>query len=305
MSNTGSAGKQTPLVSVVIPTYNRADHIAETIGSVLQQTYENIEIIVVDDGSTDNTPEVVSRFLPRVQYVWQENSERGVSRNHGLRLAKGEFVAFLDSDDLWLPDKTEHDVAFFGSHPEVGVVYGDAVQIDGQGRTLGVVRVRGPSGRITGKLLQNNYVLMSAHLARISLVTEIGGFREERDLSGSEDWEMWVRLSLHTDFAYVPKVLGQVRTHPANTMSDARTMQRAMARALELFGENDAITSNYRSVLKRTGANVSLVNAINYCSNGDLEKSINLLKNAFKADPKVIFDLRFPYTVYRLLKARL
>ena len=115
-----------PLVTVVIPTYNRADYIAETIESVLSQTYRNIEVIVIDDGSTDGTAQVVAPFIPRVSYVQQENAERGASRNHGLRLARGKYVAFLDSDDVWLPTKVADDVAYLEARPDVGLIHTDA-----------------------------------------------------------------------------------------------------------------------------------------------------------------------------------
>src|SRR5215471_9220074 len=147
-----------PLVSVVIPTYNRADYIGETIESVLQQTYSNIEIIVIDDGSTDNTAQVVERFESRVRYVRQENAERGASRNHGLRLAQGEFISFLDSDDLWMPSKAAAAVSLLQENPAIGLVCTDAVQIDGQGKEVQTLRARGRSGDVTEKLLQDNFV---------------------------------------------------------------------------------------------------------------------------------------------------
>lgn len=301
MSN-GRDRDEMPLVSVVIPTYNRADYIGETIESVLQQTYPNIEVIVVDDGSTDDTREVVRRFEPQVRYVWQENAERGACRNHGLRLARGEYIAFLDSDDLWLPTKVAEGVEFLSANPAVGLVCTDAMQIDAEGKELRVLRARGASGRVTERLLQKNFVLMGTHLVRTALVRKIGGFREERELSGSEDWEMWVRLSLRTDFAYLPKVTAKVRTHPANTMTNASAMHRAMARAAELFRQSEELASRYPKALRRMDANIALVNAINYCSQRDQRKSMELLADALEHDAGIILDPRFAYTIFRLLR---
>lgn len=294
-----------PLVSVVIPTYNRSDYIAETIESVLQQTYPNIEIIVIDDGSTDDTASVVGKYALKIRYVWQENAERGASRNHGLRLAQGDFISFLDSDDLWSSGKVQEGVDFLKANPDVGLLCADALQIDGGGRHLRVLRAHGSSGRVTEKLLRNNFVIMATHLARTSLVREICGFREERELSGSEDWEMWVRMSLSTNFAYVPTALAKIRTHLDNTMTNPAAMRRSMARAAELFRQSEPLASTYKKSLKRMDANIALVNAINYCSQRDRRESIAQLRHAFSADPAIILDPRFAYTVLRLLKSSL
>jgi glycosyltransferase involved in cell wall biosynthesis len=301
----GSEPGARPLVSVVIPSYNRAQYIAETIESVLAQTYPNIEVIVIDDGSTDDTAKVVERFAHQIRYVIQENSERGASRNHGLRLATGEYIAFLDSDDLWLPRMAEQCVDYLEARPDVGVVYADAMQIDDRGNELRVLRVRGPSGQVTDSLLERTFIFMAAHLVRTSAVREIGGFCEDRQLSGSEDWEMWVRLSLRTRFAYLPNIVGKVRTHPGNTMSDAAAMRRSTACAAELFHRSPRLASAHGKAVRRMDARVALVNAINYCSQKEPKLTVGFLRDALAAHPSIILDPRFGYTVVRLLKTSL
>lgn len=291
-----------PLVSIIIPGYNRAEYIAETIESVLAQTYRNIEIIVVDDGSTDNTREIVAEYLPKVQYIWQENSERGASRNHGLRLAKGEFISFLDSDDLWLPNKIEEDLEFLENSSAVGVIYTDICLVDAKGNYLKLIKRKGFRGKVTEKLLEDNFVSIGAHLSRTQLIREIGGFLEERQLSGSEDWEMWVRLSTVTDFAYLPKATTKIRTHEANTMSNAGGMNNSMDYALEIFRNSKYLTAKQKKILSKTKAYVSLINAINYCSVKESRKAATFLKRAFRNNFKVIFDPRFSYTILRLIK---
>lgn len=300
--NKGTAKTSEPLLSVVIPTYNRADYITQTIESVLQQTYENIEIIVIDDGSTDDTADVVLRFGRKVRYVRQENAERGASRNHGLRLANGDYIAFLDSDDLWLPGKAAVGIQFLHGRPAVGLICTDAIEIDGEGKERRILRAGGLSGKVTGKLLQNNFVIMPTHIARASVVRQIGGFREERELSGSEDWEMWVRLSLIADIAYVPEVTAKYRVHTANTMSSAAGMQRSMGRAAALFHRSEQLARSHRKSLRKMDANVALVNAINYCSYEDWKTSLRLLAEAFESEPRTVLDPRFGYTLYRLAK---
>lgn len=127
-------GPGTPgLVSVVIPTYNRARLVGRAIESACRQTYEPIEIVVVDDGSTDGTADVVTRFDPRMRYYRQENGGVATARNLGLRHARGEFIAFLDSDDQWHPWKIAAQIAVLRAHPEVGMVWTDMSAVDGSG----------------------------------------------------------------------------------------------------------------------------------------------------------------------------
>lgn len=127
---------QPGLVSVLIPTYNRDYILGAAIESVLSQTYRPIEVIVVDDGSTDNTRALVGKFGPEVRYIYQENAGLAPARNTGLAAARGEFVAFQDSDDLWVPWKLQVQVAIMRRRPEVGLVWTDMTAIDPQGKVL-------------------------------------------------------------------------------------------------------------------------------------------------------------------------
>lgn len=293
-----------PLVSVVIPSYNRAKYIAETIESVLDQTYRNIEVIVIDDGSTDNTGEVVSQYLPRIKYIRQANAERGASRNHGLSISKGEYIAFLDSDDVWLPTKVEHDLRIFSSSPRIGLVCSNAVQIDAAGRQLKLLRPKAYSGTVTDRLIVNNFVLMATHLAKTAAVRQLNGFREERELSGSEDWELWVRLSTSVEFFHSNEVTARIRTHDENTMGDATGMSRSMSYALDIMESSDYLSATQRSRLNRSRGVVCLINAINYCSARNYKTAISELKNAFLKYPAVCMDPRFGYTFFRMVFRR-
>ena len=137
-----------PTVSVVIPTYNRALMVKEAIQSVLDQTYSDFEIIVVDDGSTDDTREVVTAFADKVRYVFQENSGRSNARNRAIHMARGRYIAFLDSDDLYMPHKLDMQVACMEKVPEFGMVYSTAVCIDEQGNDLTRIYKANESGWI-------------------------------------------------------------------------------------------------------------------------------------------------------------
>lgn len=120
-------------VSVIIPTYNLARYINETVDSVLGQTYKNYEIIIVDDGSTDNTKEALSEYGGKITYIFQENQGVSAARNKGIKEAKGEYIAFLDADDLWLKDKLELQIGLMNSNPEVAMIFTDGESFNEEG----------------------------------------------------------------------------------------------------------------------------------------------------------------------------
>ena len=124
----------TPLVSVIVPAYNNAHFLPAAIDSILNQTFDNFELIVVDDGSTDNTQAVLAGFGDRLRYVRKANGGPSSARNLGIQMARGQLIAFQDADDLWLPEKLALQVAYFHLHPEVGVVFTDAVRFDAAGK---------------------------------------------------------------------------------------------------------------------------------------------------------------------------
>ena len=187
-----------PTVSVIIPTYNRASMLREAIQSVLDQTYSDFEIIVVDDGSTDNTGDVVSVFSDtRIRYVFQENRGRSNARNHALSLARGEYIAFLDSDDLFLPSKLGIQVKALEDNPDYGMVYSHALRVDNQGRAIAgrrYPRIK-LSGRIYPELLytRGSIITTPSVVMRSAILNEIGGFDERMDIC--EDLDLWRRVA--------------------------------------------------------------------------------------------------------------
>jgi len=217
-------------VTVVIPSYNRTQFIAEAIQSVLEQTFRDFELIVVDDGSTDDTAAVVGDFTdPRLRYVYQTNQERSAARNHGLRLAQGEYVAFLDSDDVWLPTKLEHQVTLLDAGPAVGLVYTGAYIFEGQ-RTFTEQRPRWRGRVLKALLIEDNVVCGSGAtpLVRRACFDRVGGFDETPGIYGVEDWDMWLRLAAAGyEFDFVPQPLARCRVHGTNTQKDAEKMERA------------------------------------------------------------------------------
>lgn len=209
------------MVSIIIPTYNRAGYIAETIESVLTQTYRDVEIIVIDDGSKDNTGDVVKQFGDRVRYVWQENSERAVSRNNGLKLSRGEFVSFPDSDDCWLPESLDEMMDTMKRVPAAALVAVGCAIVNRDRRVMGMFH---PGGNVDGvvtnafhQLLHSNIVgSPSAVLIRRSVLERSGAFDEDRRLIGVEDWELWARLAFFGPVVCRRKPLVHYRRHKGN-----------------------------------------------------------------------------------------
>lgn len=288
-----------PLVSVVIASYNQAKYLGYTIESVLNQTYGNVELIVIDDGSTDHTQEILSRYSGRLKPIWQPNSERGAARNRGLREAHGDFIAFLDADDLWMPEKLAREVRFLIEHPDIGVVYSDVLVMDGTGGIAGRLRKSSHLGWVTREILISNFVSFSSHLMRRAVAIRAGGFPENRMISGSEDWVFWVRVSTLTQFAHLGVASSMYRIYPENTSSNASAMERAMHHAAAEVETAPWLPTEVKGFLPAMRANRSLANAINFCSAGDRRTSWHYLLTAAKYAPTIILDPRFPYTLFR------
>jgi len=237
-----------PLISVITPTYNRADFVVEAVESVLAQTYPHFELLIVDDGSTDNTREVLEPYLKdgRIRLFYQENQGQSVARNRGLDEATGDFVCFLDSDNAWLPDKFEKSLKAFDDNPGSDVVYGDFIVIDEQGREIGTNRMKRHSGRITPHLLHDNFVSMNTTMTRRQCFVDMGGFDKNDRLA--EDYGLWLRLSTRYKFYYLPALLGYYRVMENQISSDKDSRFEANEAIVHHFIEAfpDALTISER-----------------------------------------------------------
>lgn len=202
-----------PKVSVVIPTYNRADYIEETVNSVLNQTYKDFELIVVDDGSTDNTLEILEKYKNKIKVIAQKNSERAISRNTGVKNSSGEYIAFLDSDDIWIENKLEQQVEILDSKKDVILTNGICLRIDEKGNKTKIAKrqTTGHSGFIYEKLLFRNSIVSPTPLIRRNAFEQTEGFKCK--YIPYEDWEMWIRLSLLGEFYFLDKPLAYYRIH--------------------------------------------------------------------------------------------
>jgi glycosyltransferase involved in cell wall biosynthesis len=221
-----------PTVSVVIPCFNHARFLPEAIGSALGQTRPAAEVIVVDDGSVDETAHVLEAHAGRVRVVRQGNRGVSAARNAGAALAKGDLLAFLDADDVWLPGKLHEQIALFAASPALGLVHCGVEEIDAEGRTLRT-RLDGLDGRVAEEMLLFRRTVIlgggSGAVVPRALFADVGGFDDA--LSTSADWDLHHRIARRTPVGFVPRVLLRYRVHGANMHADVERTGREMRAA--------------------------------------------------------------------------
>lgn len=227
--------KTGPLVSIITPTYNRGDFITFAVESVLRQTYSDYEMIIVDDGSTDGTREIVGRYLhdKRIKYYRQKNLGQSTARNKGLNLSSGEYICFLDSDDIYKPGKLETQVSLFRRMPHVDIIYGDEEYIDTDGTLLGKSRMKCHSGLIYEALLLDNFVSITTAMVRRRCFDELGGFDES--IKVADDYELWLRLSARYHFHYESVIFAQYRIMENQLSSDKNSRFESNRNAISKF----------------------------------------------------------------------
>ena len=224
-----SVSSLSPLVSVVIPNHNYGTYLRTAIESVLAQTYPHREILVVDDGSTDDSEAVLREYDGRVRWFRQQQQGVSVARNHGVRESRGALVAFLDPDDAWLPSKLERQVARWCREPDLGLVHCGVQMIDARGETL-EVRLDGREGWLATEMLlfEQTTVLMAGSSALIPRPSfeAVGGF--DPRLSTSADWDLCYRIARRQRVGFIPDALIRVRVHGANMHANIALMEHDM-----------------------------------------------------------------------------
>ncbi len=230
-----------PLVSVVIATYNMGQYLPQAVDSILQQTWKNLEVIVVDDGSTDNTPEVMLNYSTdsRVNYIRNENQGQPKAKNCGIKNTKGDFIAFCDADDFWEANKLEIQMPLF-SNPKVGVVYSEVSFIDEHNRRYIKEdhEVR-HSGTITNQMLIENFVPFGTSVIRRTCIEQNGIFDEEFRMG--IDWDLWLRYSLSWEFIYTPEKTYVYRVWSGQMSNNYRGRydhaKRILTKFVNLYGQ--------------------------------------------------------------------
>ena len=229
-------------VSIVVTCFNYGEYIEGALTSVYNQSFEDYEVIVVDDGSTDNSEEQVRPFLDdnRFRYIKQKNAGQANAKNRGIKESTGEFIAFLDADDLWKKDKLEQQLKLF-ENLEVGVVYSKASLIDAQGEPLPMPSqgkyLHPRRGMISNYLFLDNFIWFSSAVVRRECLNKLGLFDES--LQMSIDWDLWLRISTRYAFDFVDEPLLAYRVGHSGQMSQNMvTRQQCSDRIMESFLKN-------------------------------------------------------------------
>jgi glycosyltransferase involved in cell wall biosynthesis len=277
--------------SVIIPTYNRAHIIGETLDSILCQSFRDFEIFVIDDGSTDDTSKVLERYSGRIRYLWQPNSGPIVARNRGIAESTGEYIAFLDSDDRWYPGKLEQINKAIRVHPKAGLFYSDFRMVDKQHKHLRTIHCRHIVGNGYFQLLLGDFIGMLTAVVRRECFDACGPLCEE--LCSTDDWDMWVRIARKFSIVHVPAVLAEYTWHSSGSVSsDSATMdkRKVIDRALE------ADPNLSRSQHREIEARLSQLEGVRYIQQGNKEMALSCFSKSMRLSP-----FRFQSFVYWML----
>jgi glycosyltransferase involved in cell wall biosynthesis len=290
--------------SAIIPTYNRAHLVAHAIESALDQRLPDegeVEVIVVDDESSDTTPEVAARFGDRITYLRQANRREGAARNHGAERANGTYFAFLDSDDYWLPGKLAADLHRFEQSDKPALVYSRGRNVDTADRFIGERRLSTPQGDVFWYLAREAFIPMSTVAVRADAFRACGGFVEDRDLSGTADWELWLRLAARWPVGVVDRVSTCIRVHERNMSADPAYMERAMLAAVRHALADPVIAERARGRERFIRACMYVTIALNAFTNRRRGRSWVWLARALVTWPPQVLDARFSGAAARAL----
>jgi glycosyltransferase involved in cell wall biosynthesis len=293
------------MVSVIIPAYNYAQFLPEALESVRAQSLADVECIVIDNGSTDNTREIMSPFLrdPRFSYVRQDKQTVSAARNAGIKASKGEFIMFLDADDKMQPEKLSESVEFLMSHPEVDLVYTDmryfrndqpdrlyhSFACDDASDRPWMSYLSGSGKNVVATFLQGNTIVISSPVVRRSVLDKTGYF--DAKLSYNEDWDLWLRMALsgaHIHYLDKPGTLALIRIHNSSASRDVFRMQvcglyvlMKNGAALKSAGLNRPwalrVSEHKRAItssLLRAGSDGNFASRIAYLKEMDLYKEV-------------------------------
>lgn len=285
MSRTG--GHPAPAVSVLLPTWNRAALVLEAVHSVLAQTFRDLELIVIDDGSGDDTLARLATVRDRRLRVLP-CAHRGIAAtlNSGLAAARGGCIARLDSDDIWLPELLERQVALLRSRPEVGVVYARAQVIDRQGRPTGELRggpLRVPDDAVASLLYSDPVAIITA-LHRREAIERAGPYDE--GLALSEDWDMHLRLALHARFAFNDRVLARVRWHGGNSTGNEERFHASRLAVLERFFARADLPVPVRALRAQAYSNAWAERGFEYWHRGRRREALTAFRTSLRHAPR-------------------
>lgn len=248
VSATSGVKREDPLVTAIIPAYNAEAFVVEAIDSALSQTHRPLEVVVVNDGSTDQTPRLLEGYGDQIQVVHQANAGLASARNAGAQAARGDWLAFLDADDLWLPEKIERQVAL--TSPDVGLIYTDRYNWGDRGdlpEVHGAMQAYPEGDIFVALLLGGNFLTASSAMIRRGAFQELGGFSTE--VPSVEDYDLWLRFAASGQVRVVREPLVRYRFHGENMSRQHKAMavarRHAIRRAL-LLPRGQALPASIR-----------------------------------------------------------
>lgn len=279
-----------PIISVVIPVYNGEKTIQETIDSVLKQSFGDFELLVINDGSTDETLEIISNIRDeRLKVFSYANAGLAASRNRGTSLATGEYISFIDADDLWTPDKLELQLKALQEHPEAAVAYSWTDCINESGNFIYIGSHLSVNGNVYANLLLSNFLDSGSNaFIRSSALKVVGGF--DGSLNPCEDWDMWLRLATKYHFVAVPKVQVMYRIS-ANSMS--ANLVKMAKKNLEVIERNcDYTNPNLQKIAYLSKGNIYkflVFKALDLTPKPERAwLAVKFLRQAIQYDPKLL-----------------
>ncbi|QLE56154.1 glycosyltransferase family A protein [Nostoc sp. TCL26-01] len=276
-----------PKVTVVIPSYNGMKYLPATVESVLQQTFRDIEILIINDGSTDNIIEWATQITdPRVRLISQENQGLSGARNTGIINAAGEYIAFIDADDLWLPTKLEKQVQCLDNSPQAGLAYTWTAWTDETGKPTGVVVASHVEGDVWEQMVVNDKISNgSSAMVRRVCFDKVGLF--DRELTSSEDRDMWIRLAAHYHFAVVKEPLTLYRRHSQSMSKNRPKMLKNIRRVFEKTFES--VPTELLYLRNRSYAWIFLYTAWTCMDEKNYQEAIKFRQQAILHYPQIFF----------------
>lgn len=281
-----------PKVSVIIPAYNAMAYLPETVESVLRQTFTDFEVLIIDDGSSDHTVQWVSGLVdPRVKLIEQQNQGASAARNTGIAHAKGEYVSFLDADDLWSETMLEKQVRCLEDNPAVGLVHTWMALIDEQGRPTGRVMTSNAEGDVWQQLVEQNTVFCSSVMVRSCCFETVGVF--DRNLLNIDDWDMWIRIAAHYHFAVLKEPLMRYRQHQNNMSKNWQVVEQALRSIIEKAFRCAPPEVQYLKSRSYGHANIFLAWKALQSSNRDYKRAIDFRASAIAHFPKLRYSREY------------
>lgn len=277
------------LISVIVPTYNYAPYIGEAVSSALNQGLSGVEVIVVNDGSTDHTKEVIKPYLSRIRLIDQSNKGVSAARNNGIANSSGEFIAFLDADDRWMPEKLKKQLEHIRGKTEIGMVHTGATFIDNQGnaREAHISDFpKHPSGSgFEGLFLGGNGICTSSILVRRSCLEECGFFNER--MSYAEDYDLWLRIATKYQIGFVDEPLVNYRIHCNASVvpnpDHSASLLTLLRRILKDFPDNAVLIGQDKVRMRLFRLTYKIFRL--YKENGNRSKAASYMLLALKMNP--------------------